>query len=86
MDGVRFKGHLSAAPEMLELSNSDDYQSPLSGRHTHAHIGLERGLRGALSSSAMVPTKEALDEHNMHNCDPNTVGGIGTGRAKAKVP
>ena len=71
MDGGRFKSHLSAAPELLEFSNSDDYQSPqLSGRHTHAHIGRERG---ALATSAMAPTKEALDEHNMHNCDPNTV-------------
>ena len=69
MDGGRFKSNFSAAPEMLDFSNSGVHQSRqshLSGRH--AHMGSGGGASG------MAPTREALDEHNMQNCDQNTVG------------
>ena len=68
MDGGKFKSNLSVAPEMLGFSNSGAHpsrQSFLSGRH--AHMGSGGGASG------MAPTREALDEHNMQNCDQNTV-------------
>merc|ERR1711971_1096613 len=67
MEGGRFKGNFSAAPEILYFSNAGAHQtrhSLLSGRHDHMGSG-----GGA---SGMAPTRESLEEHNMQNCDQNT--------------
>ena len=70
MEGGRFKGNFSAAPEILDFSNAGAHHqtrhSLLSGRH--AHMGSGGGASG------MAPTRESLEEHNMQNCDQNTVG------------
>ena len=71
MDGGKFKSNFSVAPEALDLHNSGVHPSRqlhLSGRHSHMGSG-----GGA---SGMAPTREALNQHNMQNCDQNSVGAV----------